>query len=652
MSVTSHPHAVLQRWISSLETPAFQQIQQTDYIDIPLFSDSYLRASQGIMGRLLQALYREELLPLSGPINEEYDCVIDLPKTGGKLVIEKVLRLPTSALFLNGAICVNADDEDPAACQILYEPSQLLTLLHENGLLNIDDEPALKRLCQECDDSFDNDVLSTLYHHHYSRQMHQRYGDNWLKYFTSHTDTADNWVLELEEWGTIGHPWHPNYKTKLGLSTAQVIAWSPEFRARLPITIIAVAADSMQITELADAQDFRTWCAQGFADLHDAWQKALQVQNLDPEQYLPLPVHPWQMVHFLTDNFQDAIADKRVIIDNMPELTVAPTMSFRTVIPAEHSKQQPLIKLPVSLRLTSVERTVSPKSSVMGPRVSSFLQQILSQDKTLSQALKIVPERYGMFWKDSPVEADLARHLSVLYRDNPNSMLQQGQLAIPVGALFHTDHRELPLMAQWMELKGIDLDSDNAIADKESFYEDYCRGVIRPTLGAYLKYGIAFEAHQQNSYAIIDNKGQFQHLLLRDFGDIRIHRDIFAAHGFSTEQYDPRHTFFDENDRRFVREKYIHAVLMCHISEVTLMMNRYFGMPVDKVWSVFARVVAEEFEFWKSQSDPQHWATERKAILEEDWPAKALLRMRLQDESEDIVGSTANPLVSYTQPED
>ena len=40
----------------------------------------------------------------------------------------------------------------------------------------------------------------------------------------------------LEQWGTLGHPWHPNYKTKLGLSTDQVIDFSPDLTTGAPTT--------------------------------------------------------------------------------------------------------------------------------------------------------------------------------------------------------------------------------------------------------------------------------------------------------------------------------------------------------------------------------------------------------------------------------
>ena len=44
-----------------------------------------------------------------------------------------------------------------------------------------------------------------------------------------------------------------------------------------------------------------------------------------------------------------------------------------------------MMKLPISLRLTSVQRSLSPKSAQMGPRVSALLQEILARDGNSAQ---------------------------------------------------------------------------------------------------------------------------------------------------------------------------------------------------------------------------------------------------------------------------
>ena len=42
--------------------------------------------------------------------------------------------------------------------------------------------------------------------------------------------------------------------------------------------------------------------------------------------------------------------------------------------------------------------------------------------------------------------------------------------------------------------------------------------------------------------------------------------------------------------------------------------------------------------------DAERWQAERQALLEDPWPAKSFLRMRLNNSSEDVVLRMPNPL--------
>lgn len=80
-------------------------------------------------------------------------------------------------------------------------------------------------------------------------------------------------------------------------------------------------------------------------------------------------------------------------------------MSFRSVAhPA--SRSAPMLKLPVSLRLTSVQRTALAR---MGPRVSHLLQQILAREPQLAAVLNVLPERYGVHYAPQPADAPKPR---------------------------------------------------------------------------------------------------------------------------------------------------------------------------------------------------------------------------------------------------
>jgi siderophore synthetase component len=161
-------------------------------------------------------------------------------------------------------------------------------------------------------------------------------------------------------------------------------------------------------------------------------------------------------------------------------------------------------------------------------------------------------------------------------------------------------------------------------------------------LSAYLLYGVAFEAHQQNSFIVLDTQYRPAQLLVRDFGDIRIHRPTLERSGHTLQAHRPGHTLFD--DEGTVRDKLLHAVLLCHISELALLLARSYRSDEDIFWRIFARELATAFDTLRGHADPARWEQERAALLEGDWPAKSFLRMRLTDSSDDALGSMPNPL--------
>jgi siderophore synthetase component len=292
----------------------------------------------------------------------------------------------------------------------------------------------------------------------------------------------------------------------------------------------------------------------------------------------------------------------------------------------------------VALRLTSVQRTVSPRSARMGPRISQLILQILDHEPQIQRLLNIVPERIGVHYAPQPANDERSRHAAVLYRDNPLTLLQEGELAVPVGSLFAVNEFEQPLLRDWVQLaRGRD-DSEAMLA----FFDDYLAIAVPSLLGIYLMYGVAFEAHQQNSFMVMGADGQLNRLLLRDFGDIRIDRKTLHAKGLDIQLHDPKMTLYD--DAGFVRDKLLHTTFMCHLGELTLLCARHWNVPENILWECLARHVEQCFESVREQVEPARWASERQALLEQDWPAKSFMRMRLHDSHADIVGRLSNPL--------
>ncbi len=622
---------LLSRWSEALATEAFKARR----INLGHLTDTLELSSRASFQRLLQALLREGLLDPEALQAEGSMYWLTL-SDGARLCFEGLIPARMNSWDIQGSITLHR-----AGCPVqkLLLPSQLLNLLSAQ-LDPLPSPEVLVRLAEELDDSFCNATLSQAFHHGWSRQLREQFqlADDsnllvWLKDNPSHPNPTS----VLEQWGTLGHPWHPNYKTKLGLSPTAVVAFSPEFEACVPVVLCALHRQWAHVESLSEPEQYRNWWQGHFPLAAGQLTECLRAGGLDPDDYLPLPVHPWQAAEELPRSFAREMADRLLVVTTIIAFNGQPTMSFRTVVP-DAGPCSPMVKLPVALRLTSVQRTLSPRSARMGPRVSGLLLRMLDQEPQIRAVLNIVPERIGVHYAPQPPDDERSRHLAVLYRDNPSSVLQPGEMAVPVGSLFALDEHGQPLLRQWVRLA----QGDDSRPELLRFYRDYLSITVPGLLGLYLLYGVAFEAHQQNSFMVMSPEGQLSRLMVRDFGDIRIHRQTLHRQGLDLQLHDPKMTLYD--DAGFVRDKLLHTAFMCHLGELTLLCARHWKVPEDTLWNELASHVSDCFENLRERVEPQRWALERLALLEQDWPAKSFLRMRLLDSALDIVGRLNNPL--------
>jgi siderophore synthetase component len=594
-------------------------------------------ATKRCLQRTLQALFREGLLSREHLITEGGISWLPLWPQQAILRFEGLTIGGIGNCELHGSVSCYRTGERP---QPIVSAAALVACVTgmPGDMFTAQDR---QRLMQELDNCVDNETLCLTYRHDWGQALRAQITAGHHESFLAalRSGAFDNPVLLLEQWGTVGHPWHPTYKTRLGLTPQEVCALSPEFQANVTVQLAAIRADKVRLAMSEDGQCFAAWFAGLFPAQWEAWTDRLQQDGLNPCDWLPLPMHPWQADRLIPQEFAAEIRNGELKILAGLGFPASPTMSFRTVVPGR-STTLPHMKLPVSLRLTSVQRTVSPKSAVMGPRLTRLITHILAHEHGFDGTLDVVGEVAGLHYLDPDGNDDRARHLSALFRINPACKIDDELFPVPVGALF----ADTPLTGRPLVTELIDAGYGDHAGGALRFFEQYTATVLRAVLAPYLLYGIAFEAHQQNSFIMVDRRGHPVRLLVRDFGDLRIHRPTLRRTGLDLQAYRAGHTLFDNNDP--VRDKLVHAVLLCHLSELAILLSRSYCHPESAFWNMFRHQLDFMFDRLRPRTESQRWHAERHHLLEAAWPAKAFVRMRLCDTSDDLHGSMPNPLRS------
>ena len=152
------------------------------------------------------------------------------------------------------------------------------------------------------------------------------------------------------------------------------------------------------------------------------------------EEYYPLPIHELHVSN-VESSCAQLFKNQQLVLLNELSFSASPTMSYRTVAVTDKALL-PHIKLPISIRLTSVTRTISPRSCEMGPRVSGLLMRLCRDDQVLGNCLSIVPEKLGLhFVSNDESTQQWEKWLNVIYRENPRNYAGENDLVLPVAAL-------------------------------------------------------------------------------------------------------------------------------------------------------------------------------------------------------------------------
>jgi siderophore synthetase component len=589
-----------------------------------------LGASRNALSRLVRCLFAERLLESDALLwaREGNQAWLPLWQSRRVLHFTDLRRAPAGTLQNRGSVEVL--DEAGARYRI-DDPSDLIGQV-ASVLAISPASDGVQHLIRDVEDSMRNDVLARRHRDDWSAELRGKIAEAGARGFLAYLEKSlppHLAAMTLDQWGALeGHPFYPTWKAKSDLSIEDVAALSPEFGARVRVRIAALRKEWSYVEKMPHVGSYSEWFSQNFPELWRDWAEGLNERGKSPEDWLPLPVHIWHLDNFVRREFASEITSG-VFDPDGPEVVTLPSMSFRTMLP-DTQEPRPFIKLPVAIWMTSEQRTLQAKSIHMGPRLSTLIADILSKERELHDRLEIFTEELGAILHHPETgDEHPGRFLSVVYRNSDALARNDGLLPVTVAALLTASPLDgRPLICELIARNG-----DESEAAVSAFFRAYVGTVIGPTLAMYLLYGIAFEAHQQNSTILFDESGRPRKLLIRDFGDGRSFAPLFRERGHHLKPFTRAGilpTTFDD-DISLVRSFVIDACFVCHLHEVALCLDEHYTLPDTRLWRILRQEVEAVFDALRPRMlSDAFWLEERKAFLEKPWPSRSVLRMHLE----------------------
>ncbi|MBF0768592.1 IucA/IucC family protein [Staphylococcus warneri] len=564
--------------------------------------NEWLLADKNIQHRMLNAIVKERICPEDAKINQSTD----------KIEIQYHGRVLT-AYVLRKSMLERYVFDGPFTYQCGDERIQITSL---ESLLNI------------LNDAFDIEISERLYH----ELIHSR--DSFVesyKQFNNRTslihqsmtfsmlpDTINffTWLQHIKDNGTIndlsyseslvleGHPTHPLTKTKLPLTSEEIRRYAPEFEKIIPLHIMLVSSSHIRTTSMENDEQYIV--NQVIPELKDKLQSFLKPLDLEMNNYRAIFVHPWQYDHVIGERFKTWISEK-ILIPTPFTVESKATLSFRTMELLHHPFH---IKLPVNVQATSAVRTVSTVTTVDGPKLSYALQDMLN----IYPELKVSAEPFGEY---VDVDADLARQLACIVREKP-VLAQEGSTIVSASLVNRNPVDDDVIVDSYIKWINNELTTESI----EQFIRQYTSTLVRPLIAYIQDYGIALEAHMQNTIVNLGPNYQMN-FLVRDLGGSRIDLQTLK-HKLPDVKITNESLIADSI--KAVIGKFQHAVVQNQLAELIHHFNQYDMVNEERLFKIVQQEIEAAIDANKNHAQALH-----RVLFGPTISVKALLSMRMEN---------------------
>ncbi|WP_338780709.1 IucA/IucC family protein [Metabacillus sp. FJAT-52054] len=595
-------------------------------------------AQKGILDRLMQCLLREKLIPYK---EEEGAINIELSKDSSirigvkrKFYLNRIEISDVSYILSSGTTRIET-------------PEQLIHLLQLYGLFPESEEAAV--FSRELQNSTENYQLSL-------KEFSKRQ-KSWLPYMEQY-DNPISWIHQLavenetfsplaffEQLAIHGHTLHPCTKTKMGMSLEEAAVYSPECGG-MPEIVYAAVHKSRTAASLLKGTEIKTLLFQQNDALEEAFRNELDSQSLDPEEYELLPLHPWQAEHVIPELYYGELQDRLVVlIEGIKEPAFA-LASLRTLLPAAQGRKNPYhLKTAIRVQATSAVRTVSPASASHGPKFTQLFQELANRPD-FPETLILVKEEGGIHFKDQGSSDEREKNLAAMIRENPEVYTDSanGELAIPgVALISDSPFGNGSLLTEAVRLYKNSKDSGSLEVAAEDWIRDYSRLLFQSVLPVMTRYGIALEAHLQNSIPVLKHGAPVK-LIVRDYGGIKLYNKRLQKTGL--EFVFQMETHVEALNAEALQDTVSHAIIQNHLGELIITLVKELNIKEEKFWEI----ASEEMDLvWNSLYDDPDAPADRQAMMERELSLKSLVGMRLKHTIDNTYTKVPNPFAAVKE---
>ena len=312
--------------------------------------------------------------------------------------------------------------------------------------------------------------------------------------------------LESEQSLLIGHQMHPLPKSREGFNEQEALAYSPEGNRGFKLHYLSLDP-SIVLSDSALDLSAKDIVIRELKNTKGVPFSIINEIEVNPDAVL-MPMHPWQLSYIKTLPKLKRAFNKGLIKDLGPAgPDYFATSSVRTVASNESQYQY---KFSMNITITNSKRLNLYKELQRGVEFTRVWDQ---HESDIKENFKTIETLNDPAYITLQIDGEPLDEVSVILRQNPFNRArlngwENNAYEADVTALaalcqddpFSNDNRLTHIIKQYSQSEGI-----NVKQAAENWFEQFLSVAVAPMLFLYKKYGLAFEAHQQNTLIRLEN---------------------------------------------------------------------------------------------------------------------------------------------------
>lgn len=313
----------------------------------------------------------------------------------------------------------------------------------------------------------------------------------------------------IEQSMTEGHPGFIANNGRIGFDSTDYRTYAPETGNSFAILWLA-GHKSKAVYAAIESLPYEKLVQQELdAQTINQFNSLLENKGLNPNDYLFIPVHPWQWFNKLAMVFAPEIAKEDLVCLGYGTDQYQAQQSIRTLFNTTNPKKF-YTKSALSILNMGFMRGLPLYYLGTAPKMAVWLENLLYNDAFIRETGFKMLSEIGSVSYVNPYFEEFGHHndynkmLASLWRESPYSKIAENQKPITMAALLHIDQQGNALLPEFIKSSGL---------TTEVWLAKYLKAYLSPLLHCFYQYDLVFMPHGENIILVLENNTPVSALL-------------------------------------------------------------------------------------------------------------------------------------------